>query len=88
MGNDNKTNNNPDVVNPDENNNSNSNASNDTQNDVNNNGNGNTNVSNNDENKEDKKEYKVEALAKTNLPSNSLCITIANDDFYYVDKIK
>lgn len=86
MGNDNKTNNNPDVVNPDENNNSNSNTSNDTQNDVNNNGNGNTNVNNNDENKADKKEYKVETLAKANLPSNSLYMTIANDDFYYVDE--
>lgn len=70
MGNDNKTNNNPDVVNPDENNNSNSNTSNDTQNDVNNNGNGNTNVSNNDENKEDKKEYKVETLAKADVDNN------------------
>ena len=86
MGNDNKTNNNPDVVNPDENNNGSNNTSNGTQNDVNNNGNGNTNVDNNNENKEDKKEYKVETLCNANLPNNSLYMTIANDDFYYVDE--
>ena len=95
MGNDNKTNNNPDVVNPDENNNSNSNTSNDTQNDVNNNGNGNTNVSNNDENKEDKKEYKVETISenvnlKEKLYGYSQFVTVvmtSNEDIiYYYDK--
>ena len=92
MGNDNKTNNNPDVVNPDENNNSNSNTSNDTQNDVNNNGNGNTNVSNNDENKEDKKEYKVETLAKANVTTfkgadkyQAFYTQDNNNNLYYYD---
>lgn len=93
MGNDNKTNNNPDVVNPDENNNSNSNTSNDTQNDVNNNGNGNTNLSNNDENKEDKKEYKVETISENvNLKRNDngygrSLITTNEDIIYYYDEI-
>ena len=90
MGNDNKTNNNPDVVNPDENNNSNSNTSDDTQNDVNNNGNGNTNVSNNDENKEDKKEYKVETLAKANIKTYNnnyqpYYTQDSNNNLYYYD---
>lgn len=87
MGNDNKTNNNPDVVNPDENTNSTSNTSNDTQNDVNNNDNGNTNVSNNDENKEDKKEYKVETLGRTTGEITDLRHIVQHDDIiYYLDK--
>ena len=84
MGNDNKTNNNPDVVNPNENNNGSNNTSNSTQNDVNNNGNGNTNVSNNDENKTDKKEYKVETISEEINIENVKHVTFNNDDLYYV----
>ena len=87
MGNDNKTNNNPDVVNPDENNNSNSNTSNDTQNDTNTADNGNTAVSSTDENKEDKKEYKVETLAKTTGEITDLRHIVQHDDMiYYYDE--
>ena len=87
MGNDNKTNNNPDVVNPDENTNSNSNTSNDTQNDTNTADNGNTAVSSTDENKEDKKEYKVETLAKTTGEITDLRHIVQHDDMiYYYDE--
>ena len=87
MGNDNKTNNNPDVVNPDENTNSTSNTSDDTQNDTNTADNGNTAVSSTDENQEDKKEYKVETLAKADVTTIHGYVQDNDDNLYYYDEI-